>query len=85
MFSSCLHGDKGIAMLSNKPLEGEVALLLLLSCMQQLFLVFDLGFPFVVASMLARQSKPSVSSILPLWNGLIDAACEAALVVSSSL
>jgi hypothetical protein len=52
-------------MLSNKPLEGEVALPFPLSCMQQLFLSFDLSIPFVVASsMLARQSKPStISSI----------------------
>jgi hypothetical protein len=65
MFSSCLHGDAGVAMQSNKPLEGGVALPFPLSCMQQLFVSFDLSFPFVVASMLARLSKPSFSSILP--------------------
>jgi hypothetical protein len=64
VFGSCLHGDKGVAMLSNKPLEVKVALPLPLSRMQQLFVLFDLGFPFVVASILVGQSKPSISSIL---------------------
>jgi len=59
-----MHGDQGISMLSNKPLEGKVALPLPHSRMQQLFMVFDLSFPFVFASILAGQRKPSVSSIL---------------------
>jgi hypothetical protein len=32
--------------------------------MQQLFMAFDFGFPFIIASILAGQGEPSVSSIL---------------------
>jgi hypothetical protein len=64
MLDSSLHGDEGVSMLSNEPLEGEVALALPQSCMQQLFMSFDLSFPFVVSSMLVGQGKPSISPIL---------------------
>jgi hypothetical protein len=86
MLSSKLEGDKGVSMLSkNEPLEGKATLALPQSCMQQLLMSFDLSFPFVVSSMLVRSGKPSVSPILDLWNGLIDAEHEVALVASSSL
>jgi hypothetical protein len=48
-------------MLSNEPLEGIVALSLPFSCMQQPFISFDLGLPFVLASILAGQGKRSAS------------------------
>jgi hypothetical protein len=80
-----VHGDEGVTMLSNEPLEGKVALPLPFSRMQQLFMSFDLGLPFVFASILVRQGKPSVSSILRPLERLIDAAYEVALVASSSL
>jgi hypothetical protein len=51
-------------MLSKKPLKGKVALPLPLSRVQQVFVAFDLGFLFVVASILVGQGKPSLSSIL---------------------
>ena len=58
MLRSCLHGDEGVMMLSNKFLQRKIALSFPFSSMEQLFMSFDLGFPFVRASMLVRQGKP---------------------------
>jgi hypothetical protein len=74
-----------LAMLSDESLKGEVALPFPLSHMQQLFTSFDLSFPFVVgpACWLDKASQASLP-FFDLWNDLIDAAHEAALVTSSS-
>jgi hypothetical protein len=44
--------------------------------MHQLLMTFDLGFPFVLASILVEQGEPSVAAILRslVDYGLIDAA-----------
>jgi hypothetical protein len=64
VFSRCLRGDESESMMSNKPLEGKVALPFPKSRMQQLFVAPDLGFLFVVSSILVGQSEPRHSSIL---------------------
>jgi hypothetical protein len=77
-------------MLSNEPLKGIVALPLPFSRMQQLFMSFGLGLPFVFASLLIQHGKPSKANQAPLplfdfRNDLIDAAYRVALVASSIL
>jgi hypothetical protein len=64
VFGSSLHGDAGIAVLGNEPFEIKIALRRPFSRVQKLLMPLDLGFPFVLASMLARQGEPSFASIL---------------------
>jgi len=61
---SCLHGDEGVAMPGNELLEKKIAPPFPLSSTEQLFVPFDLCFPFVSSSVLVRQGKPGIPSIL---------------------
>jgi hypothetical protein len=80
-----VHGDEGVTMLSNEPLEGKVALPLPFSRINnfscRLSSASHLSLPAYWLDKACQASLP----FFVLWNGLIDAAYEVALVASSSL
>jgi len=64
---SSLHQHKGIAMLSNEPLEAKIALAFLpLSCVEKLLVPLDLRFPSAIVSILVGQGKPGIPPIFAL-------------------